>query len=197
MTISYSELRRGTVIELEEEPWQVLDWKHTKMQQRAPVLTLKLRGLRNGRTIERNVPGNQKLTLAEVDTRESQYLYSDGDLYYFMDTRTFDQHPLGTDKLGDALLYIKEQDMVELVFYRGDPISLELPNLRGAARGRHPARGQGQHSTGKHQAGQAGDGAGRAGALLRQRGRGGEGGHSLRGVPRKGGLRCPSTPSAR
>lgn len=127
MTISYSELRRGTVIELEEEPWQVLDWKHTKMQQRAPVLTLKLRGLRNGRTIERNVPGNQKLTLAEVDTREAQYLYSDGDLYYFMDNRSFDQHPLTTDKLGDALLYIKEQDMVELVFFRGDPISLELP----------------------------------------------------------------------
>lgn len=129
MTISYSDLRRGTVIELEDEPWQVLDWKHTKMQQRAPVLTLKLRALRTGRTMERNVPGNQKLTLAEVDTREAQYLYSDGDIYYFMDTRTFDQHPLSTDRLGDALLYIKEQDQVELVLYKGDPISVELPTF--------------------------------------------------------------------
>ena len=76
------------------------------------------------------MPGNQKLTLAEVDTREAQYLYSDGDLYYFMDTSTFDQHPITTDRLGDALLYIKEQDQVELVLYKGDPISVEVAHVR-------------------------------------------------------------------
>ena len=129
MTISYSELRRGTVIELEEEPWQVLDWKHQRMQQRAPVLTLKLRSLRTGRAMERNVPGNQKLTLAEVDTRQAQYLYGDDGLYYFMDMRTFDQHPLSSDRMGDALQYLKEQDLVEVVFYKGDPIALEVPTF--------------------------------------------------------------------
>ena len=128
MTISYSELRRGTVIELEEEPWQVVDWKHTKMQQRAPVLTLKLRNLRTGRAMERNVPGNQKLTLAEVDTRQAQYLYNDGDHYHFMDMETFDQLPLTADRIGDALQYLKEQDKVQMVFYRGEPIALEMPN---------------------------------------------------------------------
>ena len=127
MTISYSDLRRGTVIVLDDEPWQVTDWKHTKMQQRAPVLTLKLKNLRSGRAMERNVPGNQKLTLAEVDTRQAQYLYSDGDLYHFMDMSTFDQYPLTNDVVGDALQYMKEQDVVDLVFYRNDPISLELP----------------------------------------------------------------------
>jgi elongation factor P len=129
MTISYSELRRGTVIVLDDEPWQVTDWKHTKMQQRAPVLTLKLRNLRNGRTLERNVPGNQKLTLAEVDTRETQYLYSDGDHYHFMDMQTFDQYPLTADLVGSALQYLKEQDLVQMVFYRDAPISLELPTF--------------------------------------------------------------------
>jgi elongation factor P len=127
MTISYSELRRGIVIVLDEEPWQVVDWKHKKMQQRAPVLSLSLRNLRTGRANERNVPGNQKLTLAEVDTREAQYLYHDGDLYHFMDMETFDQHPLTEDRMGDALHYLKEQDKVQLVFYRGEPIALELP----------------------------------------------------------------------
>ena len=127
MTISYSELRRGTVIVLDEEPWQVTDWKHTKMQQRAPVLTLKLRNLRSGRAMERNVPGNQKLTLAEVDTRDSQYLYSDAGLYHFMDMETFDQYPMATDQMGNALQYLKEQDVVQMVLYRGQPISLELP----------------------------------------------------------------------
>ena len=108
MTISYSELRRGTVIVLEEEPWQVMDWKHTKMQQRAPVLTLKLRHLKNGRTLERNVPGNQKLTLADVDSRDAQYLYEDGSHHYFMDMETFDQYPLDIDQIGDAIKYLKE-----------------------------------------------------------------------------------------
>lgn len=127
MTISYSELRRGTVILFDAEPWQVVDWKHTKMQQRAPVLTLKLKNIRNGRSVERNLPGNQKLTLAQVDTRDTQYLYNDEDYYYFMDLQTFDQYPLKPDLIGDALLYLKEQDRVELVFYLEEPISLELP----------------------------------------------------------------------
>lgn len=129
MTISYSDLRRGTVIVLEEEPWQVVDWKHTKMQQRAPVLTLKLRNLRNGRALERNVPGNQKLTLAEVDNREAQYLYSDGDHYHFMDTESFEQYPLTEEQVGDALKYLKEQDKLQLVLYRGEPIALEMPTF--------------------------------------------------------------------
>jgi elongation factor P len=127
MTISYSELRKGTVIVLDDEPWQVTDWKHTKMQQRAPVLTLKLRNLRNGRAMERHVPGNQKLTLADVDTREAQYLYSDDDHYHFMDMETFDQYPLTADQVGNALQYLKEQDMVQMVFYDDNPIALELP----------------------------------------------------------------------
>ena len=125
--ISYSELRRGTVIVLDDEPWQVTEWKHTKMQQRAPVLSLKLRSLRSGRSMERNVPGNQKLTLAEVDTRQAQYLYSDGSIYHFMDMSTFDQYPLTDEVVGDALQYLKEQDVVDLVFYRDSPIALELP----------------------------------------------------------------------
>ena len=129
MTISYSDLRRGTVIEIEDEPWQVLEWKHTKMQQRAPVLSLKLRHLRTGRTMDKNVPGNVKLTLAEVDTKEAQYLYSDGDMYYFMDMETFDQHPMTIDVLGNALQYIKELDIVQLVFYNDEPITLELPTF--------------------------------------------------------------------
>ena len=129
MTISYSELRKGTVVELEHEPWQVLEWKHTKMQQRAPVLSLKLRNLKTGRTMDRNLPGNQKLTLAEVDNTQAQYLYNDDDLYYFMDMQSFDQHLLDKDKLGDAVQYLKEQDIVELIFYNGQPISVEVPNF--------------------------------------------------------------------
>ena len=64
-----------------------------------------------------------------MDTREAQYLYSDGDHYHFMDMQTFDQYPLTADLVGDALQYLKEQDLVQMVFYRDDPISLELPTF--------------------------------------------------------------------
>ena len=62
-----------------------------------------------------------------MDTRQAQYLYSDGSIYHFMDMSTFDQYPLTGDVVGEALQYLKEQDVVDLVFYRDNPISLELP----------------------------------------------------------------------
>jgi len=129
MTISYSELRRGIVIEIEGEPWQVLDWKHTRMQQRAPVLTLKLRNLRSSRTMERNMPGNHRLTLAEVESRQAQYLYSDGDEYCFMDMENFEQNMMNTSVMGETTQYLKEQDLVQIMFYNGQPISIELPTF--------------------------------------------------------------------
>ena len=129
MTISYSDLKRGTVIELENEPWQVVDWKHTRMQQRAPVLNLKLKNLRTGRSMERNLPGNHRLTLAEVESRQAQYIYADADYYYFMDLTSFDQYPLDSSKIGNSMQFLKEQDHVELIFYNGGPISIELPTF--------------------------------------------------------------------
>lgn len=127
--INYSDLRHGTAIELDGEPWQVLEFQHTKMQQRAPVLYLKLRHLKTGRVITRNVPGNQKLSLAPVEQRQAQYLYNDEHLYYFMDMENYDQLPISKDLMRDALPYLKEQAMVGLVFYRDDPVSIELPTF--------------------------------------------------------------------
>ena len=129
MTISYSDLKKGTVIELDNEPWQVVDWQHNRMQQRAPVLTLKLRNLKTGRSMQRNMPGNHRLTLAEVDSRQSQYIYNDSDHFYFMDLTNFEQYPLDASQVGTAIQFIKEQDQVELILYNGSPISIELPTF--------------------------------------------------------------------
>ncbi|MCS7206465.1 MAG: elongation factor P [Dehalococcoidia bacterium] len=128
-TISYSDLRRGTVIELDGEPYQVVEWKHVIMQQRTPVLSLKLRHLKTGRVLERNLPGYTRLVLAEVETRESQYLYYDGHNYVFMDTETYDQFPLTADQVGEGVQYMKEGLPVKIVYYRGQPVALELPNF--------------------------------------------------------------------
>lgn len=127
--ISYSELRRGMAIELDGEPYLVLEWKHVVMQQRTPTLTLKLRHLKTGKVYEQNLPGNQRLALADVEHREAQYLYTDGQAYYFMDNETYEQFPLTPEQLGDALHYLKEGTTVDLIFYQGSPVTVELPTF--------------------------------------------------------------------
>ena len=126
-TITYSDLRRGTIIELEGEAYTVLEYKHVAMQQRTPALTLRLRQLRTGKTFERNLPGNQRLTLADVESRPTQYLYTDGQNAFFMDSVTFDQFALTADKLGEQAKFIKEGDTISLVYHREEAVNIELP----------------------------------------------------------------------
>ena len=130
MVIGVGELRKGITIELDGEPYQVVEYSSHKMQQRAPVVRLRLRELRTGRSVDRTFSGyDVKLNLASVEQRSAQYLYSDDDHYHFMDLQTFDQYPLTADQVGSALQFLLEQDMVQMVFYRDDPISLELPTF--------------------------------------------------------------------
>lgn len=127
-TITYSDLRRGMTIEMDGEAYQVLEWKHVVMQQRTPTLNLKLRHIKTNKTYNRNIPGDRRLTLADVETREAQYLYTDGRDYFFMDTQTYEQSPLSQEKLGDLVKFLKEGATLSLVFYKGESISVELTN---------------------------------------------------------------------
>ena len=130
MVIGVGDLRKGITIEVEGEPYQVVDFNQQKMQQRAPVIKLRLKGLRNGRTVERTFSGyDVKLSLAPVEQRPAQYIYQDGDLYYFMDTNTYEQDPLTREQLGDAVKYLKEQIELEVIYFRGEPIAVELPTF--------------------------------------------------------------------
>lgn len=125
--ISYSDLRRGMVIELDGEPWRVLEYAHHKMQQQAPTLTLKLRHLKSGQVIERKLPGNRPLSVAEVEHREVQYLYSDGGIWYFMDQETYDQYPLGREQVGEYANYLVDGASAVVVFYNASPLTIEMP----------------------------------------------------------------------
>lgn len=128
MSINFGDLNKGMVIELENQPWQVMDYERHKMQQRAPVTRIKMRNLINGTVIERTFQRyDTAFSLAEVDNRETQYLYTDGSGYFFMDQETFDQHELTPGQLGDALGYLTESMMVEVVFYKGSAINVNLP----------------------------------------------------------------------
>ena len=128
MSINFGDLNKGMVIELENQPWQVMDYERHKMQQRAPVTRIKMRNLISGAVVERTFQRyDTGFNLAAVDNRETQYLYTDGSRYYFMDQETYDQHELTGEQLGVTLDYLKENMMVEVVFYKGAPISVNLP----------------------------------------------------------------------
>ena len=128
MTIGYGDLRKGLAIELDGQPHVVVDYERSKMQQRAPTMRIRFRSLRTGRLVDRSFSGyDVRLTTAEVERRTAQYIYRDDDLYYFMDTESFEQFPLGGAEMGNGTDYLVEQTEVELILHEGTPIAIELP----------------------------------------------------------------------
>ena len=128
MSINFSDLSRGLVIELEGQPWQVMDYERHKMQQRAPVTRIKLKNLISGAVVERTFQRyDTAFSVADMDNREVQYLYTDGEFFYFLDLETYDQYDLTRELLGSNLDYMKEQMVVELLLYNGAPITVNLP----------------------------------------------------------------------
>ena len=128
MTIGYGDLRKGMAIELDGQPHIVVEYERSKMQQRAPTMRIRFRSLRTGRIVDRSFSGyDVRLTTAEVERRTAQYIYREDDLYFFMDTESFEQFPLSVEQIGEATSYLVDQTEVELVLYEGNPIAIELP----------------------------------------------------------------------
>lgn len=125
--ISTGELKRGVTIELEGQLYQVIDFQHIKMGRGSAQVRIKLKDLKAGHTIEKSVQAGEKFTRAEPEERNMQYLYKDGDLYYFMDNENFEQIPLNSAILGDAINYLKEGNSVKILSYKNKPVGVELP----------------------------------------------------------------------
>ncbi len=123
--ISGSELRKGIIIELDGKLYQVIDYQHIKMKRTA-LAKVKLRDMQAGHTVERSFQSNEKFTQARLDYRSSQYLYNDGNLYYFMDEENFEQIALTAEQLGDALNYLKEGMSLGISSYKGELVGVEL-----------------------------------------------------------------------
>jgi elongation factor P len=125
--IDAGELRKGAAIELDGEIYQILEYQHVKMQQRQPVVKLKLRGVRSGNSTERNFQSGDKVTAVFLEHRPVQYLYSDGDLYYFMDNESYEQIMLTSAQIGEGINYLKEGLMLEILTCKGDAVTIDLP----------------------------------------------------------------------
>lgn len=124
--ISGSELRKGIIIELEGKLYQVVDYQHIKMKRTA-LARVKLRDIQAGHTLERTFQSDEKFTRVRLDHRSMQYLYNDGNLYYFMDEENFEQTPLSAGQLGDAINYLKEGMSLGISSYQGELVGVELP----------------------------------------------------------------------
>lgn len=125
--IDSSELRKGIAIELDGQLYTILDFQHIKIGRGSAQVRLRLRAIRTGHTIERTFQAGERFTRVRLEQRSAQYLYQDGNLYYFMDTESFEHTPLTSEQLGDALNYLKEE-MTLLISKHGDEtIGVELP----------------------------------------------------------------------
>jgi len=125
--ITVGELRKGINIELDGQLLGVIEYEHIKMGRGGAVVRLKLRNLRTGAIFERTFPASEKFRRAYLERRSVQYTYNDDHLYHFMDTETFEDVTLSTEQLGDEVSYLKENIVVDLLTYNGEPISIELP----------------------------------------------------------------------
>ena len=124
-----SDFRKGITFEMNGEPHVVLDFQHVKPGKGAAFVRTKYRNILTGATREEAFNPNDKFPKAHIETKQMQYLYNDGELYYFMDTETYDQVPLTAELVAEAVKYIRENDMATVKFYKDNAFDVEAPNF--------------------------------------------------------------------
>lgn len=125
--ISASDFRNGITIELDNNVYQIIEFQHVKPGKGAAFVRTKLKNIKSGGVVEKTFRPTEKCPQARIDRKDMQYLYSDGDLFYFMDTETYDQIALNTDTVGDALKFVKENEMCKVCSHNGNVFSVEPP----------------------------------------------------------------------
>ena len=121
------DLRNGTTFELDSNVFRVVEFQHVKPGKGAAFVRVKMKNVITGAVLERTFNPSEKLQGAEIEKREMQYLYNDGELYYFMDNENYEQLPLNKEQLGDALKYIKENMNVTVLSFKGKVFNVEPP----------------------------------------------------------------------
>jgi elongation factor P len=127
--ISTNDFRTGLTIELEGDVYQVIEFQHVKPGKGAAFVRSKLRNVRTGAVVEKTFNAGEKIPKARIERREVQYLYSDGKDYNFMDMESYDQIAMSTDQLGDAVKYLKENMIINVLTFQGKSIGVDLPNF--------------------------------------------------------------------
>ena len=125
--ISAGDFRNGITIEYENSIYQIIEFQHVKPGKGAAFVRTKLKNIISGGVVEKTFRPTEKCPQARIDRKDMQYLYEDGDLYYFMDTESYDQVGLNADKVGDSLKFVKENEMVKVCSHNGNVFAVEAP----------------------------------------------------------------------
>lgn len=127
MALSITDLKKGTIFQWEGQPFRVVEYSQKVMGRGGSIVNVRIKSLIDGKVLEKTFKGNEQLASADVTTQPVQYLYNDGQTFFFMNEASFDQFEVSADLVGDSAAYIKEGDRVQLQLFDGRPITVELP----------------------------------------------------------------------
>ena len=125
--ISAGDFRNGVTLEIEGNVFQIVEFQHVKPGKGAAFVRTKLKDIKNGGVVETSFRPTEKFPAARIDRKDMQYLYEDGGLFTFMDVETYDQVALNAETIGDALKFVKENEMCKVCSYNGSVFSVEPP----------------------------------------------------------------------
>ncbi len=126
-SIDVNQISKGLKLEIDGQPYEIIDYQHVKPGKGQAFARIKLKNLKTGNVVEKTYKVGEKLEVADFEEREMEYLYNDGNLYYFMDTKTYDQVEIPAESLGEKAKFLKENTSVVVQFYKGEAISVKLP----------------------------------------------------------------------
>jgi elongation factor P len=127
--ISTSDFRKGLKVEFKSEPCEIIDFQHVKIGRGGAIVRTKMKSLKTGSILEQTFRSGEKLETPHVEEKKMQYLYMQDGMFYFMDEETYEQIPLTSDQLGEAKKFLKENIVVTILYYKGIPLSVELPTF--------------------------------------------------------------------
>lgn len=127
--VSAGDFRNGVTFEEDGNVLQVIEFQHVKPGKGAAFVRTKTRNVISGGVTETTYNPNDKFPVAHIERRDMQYLYEDGGLYYFMDVETYEQTPLNEKDLGDGFQFVKENEVVKVLSYKGSVFGVEAPNF--------------------------------------------------------------------
>ena len=125
--ISAGDFKNGVTFELDSQVYRVVDFQHVKPGKGAAFVRTKLKNVITGAALEKTFNPTEKVEEAQIDRKDMQYLYNDGEVYYFMDNETYEQLPLNKEELGDTLKYLLDNMVVKVLSYKGKVFGVEPP----------------------------------------------------------------------
>ena len=127
--VSAGDFRNGITLEIDGNVYQIMEFQHVKPGKGAAFVRTKIKNVMSGGVVEKTFRPTEKFPAARIDRVDMQYLYSDGDLYNFMDVNTYEQVALNQETIGDALKFVKENEMCKICSYNGKVFSVEPPRF--------------------------------------------------------------------